>query len=262
VGERSKQRATRRAGMLLGAALLLALGALLGSRAGAPAPGPVAPPAGALAGSEPAARSALALAAPAPHGERTASAPAADRDRADRAAQAPVVEDDPGERALYDGYRALLARDPDALDREMQRALEDGVPRNRRVALLRAAWDLGLPGAPALFRQALRSPADDADRDLVSLADFALRFLGERSAHEPLAWTTLFDAVQTEATLEPRLRSTAAIRLVESAPPSELPRLVALVQEAPESDVAQSLVAALRSRADDGARAALRDLSR
>jgi hypothetical protein len=255
--------AGRRAGLLLGAALLLVALVRLarppadGERHAAASPASL--PASAAAAdpmAEPlAAPARSALAAPSgAEPPRASSGSAASREDV-------VLEPRPGERELYEGWRARLAADPDELARHAQRVLRSDGPRNERVALLRAAWDLGLPGAPALFHQALRSLPVETDRHAASTADFAVRFLGRRARSEPLAWTTLFDAVRSGATsMEPRLRCSAALLLVESASPADLPRLVALAQEEPESDAVRGLIGALRARSDAAARAALRDL--
>jgi hypothetical protein len=254
VSEASTHHARRRAGLLLGAALLLvAVAWLAGRPAGGDGPAAASPAPGSRASS-----AATALAALEPEPARSAAAPLAGS-----APQPPqlAMEPDPNERELYQAYLARYAQDPDALAREAERVLRADAARNRKVALLRAAWDLGLPVAPQLFQQALRSPADDADRHAVSLADFALRFLSTRAEREPLAWTTLFDSVHMGATsMVPRVRNVAAASLIESASQSDLPRVVALAQEEPQGALARGVIAALRARSDEAARAALRDL--
>lgn len=90
------------------------------------------------------------------------------------------------ERAYRVAFAARLARDPCALDGEIDAILAAG-PDCRRVALLTELWRVGAQQAPRALAQAIRTLSDVATPGRLSVPSFAIRFLSQRAGTEARA---------------------------------------------------------------------------
>lgn len=158
----------------------------------------------------------------------------------DRAKEDPAVASRTGtEKAYYEEYRALGAKDAEALQRRAAAIIGGQAEDCMKVAMLRALYDTDPAQATGQFLRAITSLPDTPRTTGVSVPVFAVNFLAER-AGDPQIRRTLEQLVWSGSTgLSPALQRQAADALVASASPADLQRYGS-------SPVLQEAVAAAR----------------
>ncbi len=135
-----------------------------------------------------------------------------------------------GEKEQLAFFLALGERDAGALAELAPAVLRGDDPDCRKVALLRALHEKAWPEAADAFTLALVELPDRSRPQAVSVPEFAVDFLGERSAGDPVARGILRAAGLGARPASSRaLRARAATHFARSANPSELRELASLL---------------------------------
>jgi hypothetical protein len=171
---------------------------------------------------------------------------------------------DPGPKPITDPaterefYEAFKREGVVSLELTARDFLWEPGPDCRRVALLRALYDLRSPQAGELFTWAIRNLPSSATRVGESVPSFAVRFLGEKAGRDPKARSALEDvAFASQPPVAPGLRRRAAATLGATASATELGSLSMRLARESDRLVVEGVFAALNHNPNKAAATAM-----